>query len=270
MKTVVRILVVSVLLAVVFPLSLVHAQDGGDEAPNMVPTFSAVYFIPASAGAFEDQGDDIYLLTLEGVENEISWIMTTPVLSIRTFDNYNLVGQWAAAEGLVTNAVLQVEDLNVLLSLSSPTYDMETGTQTYVASVDEIISLGDVKDPELPMTFDAVNLSIEWSPAFQDGLILGIEAMYEDFRATPAQCRDALAEYVYYQTVWLPPRTAAQNAAINACFQGGDQAACMLMGQISLEIALKQQELAPTIQMLNTECTHIAGEPQGQGQGQGN
>lgn len=255
MKTIVRTLVVISLLVIALPLSLANAQDGG-ETYTTTPVISAVYYIPATAGTFEEV-DDVYLLTLEGVELGIDWIMTSPMLSIRTFNNDNLTAQWAANDELAANAVLQVDDLNVMLTLSSPTYDVDTGVQTYVAVVGDIVAPADVKEPELPMAFEAVNLSIEWTNAFQEGLLIGIDEMYEGVRATPAECAHARNEYRQYQDHWLPPRIAAHDALIWPCL-GGDGAACQLMSQISMEMAFKSMEMAPVLAMINTECTNPA------------
>lgn len=252
MKTIVRTLVVISLLVVALPLSLATAQDGG-EVYTVAPSITAVYFVPAASGTFVEQ-DDAYLLTLEGVGPEIDWIMTAPTLSIRTFNNDNFVTHWAANEELVANAVLQVDGLNVMLSLSSPAYDVDTGVQTYVAVVDDIVAPADIKEPELPMAFEAVNLSIGWTDAFQEGLIIGIEAMYEGLRATPRQCARAYSQYLYYQYVWLPPRLSAHDNLIWPCLDG-DAAACQLMSEISMEMAFKQMEMAPVIEMINNECT---------------
>lgn len=252
MKTVVRILVVCLLLTVALPLALVNAQGDGGEY-TMAPTISAVYYIPATAGSFEEV-DDAYLLTLAGVAEEIEWIMASPMLSIYTFSNVNFNAQWVANDELVADAVLQVADLNVQLALSSPAYDVDTGTQTYVAEVTDIIGPADAKEIELPMEFEAVTLTIAWTDEFQGGLIDGIAAMYEGMRATPEQCAAAQASYDQFQNVWLPERVAAHDALIWPCLLDGDAAACQLMNDISMEMAFEQMAMAQVLSMINNEC----------------
>lgn len=245
------------LLAVMLPLVPASAQDEGDEL-IAAPEASAVYFLSAASGSFADQGDGTYLLTLEGVDENIVWIMAQPVLAMSTLNNVNLNNHWANAEALTTDAVLEVDGMNVMLTLSSPTF--EAGVQTFVATVGEIVAPEGVKEPELPLTFEAVHLSIAWTIDFQDGLVGGIQAMYEGLRATPEECAAAQAEWDAYST-WRTAKTAEYVAASNTC-RGRDgttdpalkAAACDQKAVLAAELNAAAANIAPTATLLANEC----------------
>jgi hypothetical protein len=252
MKLIVRILVVVLALSFLFPMTLVNAQDGSSALP-VIPTTSAVYYMTATSGSFADQGDGTYLLTLEGVGANVAWIMTSPSLMIQQHSVANLNMQWAAAEGLATDAVVNAAGLNVAMTLTSPTYDESTGMQTFAATVTGITAPAGVKEPDVPATFDAASLSIAWSDSFQGGLLGGISAMYEGLRATPEECATAQQEWNDYQT-WLQQQLTLLNQVTNDCLFKKDQAACTQMNAITAAIKSRQAEATQYLTLLNTEC----------------
>jgi hypothetical protein len=262
MKTVVRLMLVVVLLALAVPLFPAGAQDGGEEDELLAPEMSAIYFQTADGGSFVDNGDGTYTLTLEGVGAEITWIMTEPTLAVQTINNTNFNAHWNAAEGLVTDAVLGIEGFNIHLTLSMPTYDEATGVQTFVATVNQIVPAVESKDePELPMTFDSAKLSIAWTVDFQSGLVLGVNAMYEGMRATPEECAAAQKQWNDYLT-WDAAKKAEYIAARNTC-RGRDgttdaalkQTACQLSETINAERLAASASITPVTTLLGTECT---------------
>lgn len=255
MKALVRLTVMLVVVALVLPLATVGAQGGeGDEL--LAPEISAVYFQTATSGAFADNGDGTYTLTLEGVGPEIVWIMNTPVLSVQRLDNTNFNTQWGSAEGLEGEAVLEINGLNVLLTLSAPTYD-GAAVQTYQAVVTDIVAAEETKDaPELPMSFENAYLSIVWSVDFQNGLVAGIEAMYEGMRATPEQCAAAQTAWNNF-LAWDAVKKAEYQAASVVCY-GSDlatqQSGCDQMKAIQQERNAAIKAVTPSVLLLATEC----------------
>jgi hypothetical protein len=251
MKVSLRTIILALLIVVLLPILPVGAQDGGDEQAILAPTISAVYYLSATSGSFADQGDGTYLLTLDGVGEDIGWIVTQPSLALGTVSNVNLNAQWAAADGLVADAVLQVGGLNVMVTLSSPTYD--SATQTYIVAVGDIVSFEGVKEPDLPTTFDAANLSIAWSLEFEDGLITGIQAMYTGMRATPEQCQASQNTYNSLRTQYYQINSDL-STAFKAC-QGGDAAACDKAKTLQAQLYSVQQSLTTTSTFLRSQCS---------------
>ncbi len=253
MKTTVRTIILALLIAAMLPVLPVVAQDGGNGDELVVaPDLSAVYYLSATSGSFADQGDGTYLLTLEGIGDDLVWIASQPTLSIGTLSNVNLNTQWGAAAGLSTEAALQVGDLNVELTVTSPAY--ADGVQTYVATVGEITSLAGEKEPELPMTFEAAQMALAWNVAFQNGLIDGIAAMYEGMRATPEECATAQQQWDAY-VVWNADATQRYIAAHDACNYQKDAAACAEATQIRLDQRAAANAIRPVAVLLNTECS---------------
>jgi hypothetical protein len=251
MKSVNRLLVVVLLIALALPLIPAAAQDGG-EGEELTATVVAVYFQTASAGSFADNGDGTYILTLQGIDPQVVWLVSNPALAIQQQNNANLARQWAAAEGLIANAVLQVGDLNIQLTLTSPAYDETAMTETYAATVVEIVAPEGVKEPELPTSFEAANLSISWSVDFQSGLVLGIDAMYQGMRATPEECTAAKQQFNDWKA-WDAQQYTLQQQAAAAC-AAGDAAACQTKKEIMISRGAANRAILPVLQMINTQC----------------
>jgi hypothetical protein len=256
MKTVTRLLVFVILFLFVFPLSIAGAQDdSGGELP-VVPEMSAIYYLTAASGSFADQGDGTYLLTLEGVGADITWIMTSPSLAIQQQSSANLSMQWSSADALTTDAVIEAAGLNIAMTLGAPTYDEAAGVQTYVATVTNINAPAGVKEPDVPATFDTASLSMAWSLDFQNGLVSGITAMYAGLRATPEECAAAQQEWNDFMAYYI----AKQNELypiVNACVGVGqppDPNACIQRQAILDEINAEYAKVSYIPGMLANEC----------------
>lgn len=254
MKAVVRTLVIVLLLAALSPLALVGAQDGGEDQ-NAAPVAAGAYYLEFDTGTFEALEDDAYLLTLDGVENEIVWIMTVPELSINALNNVNFNNNWAAADELSTDAVLLVGDLTIDMVVSSPAYDEESGVQTYEVTEVSVTSDAGEEEPELPLEFESASLSLAWSDAFQEGLLRGVENLFADYRATPAQCLEAQNAMDNYYTNILPPIHAQIIEAFSLCYGQNDAAACTLYVQLTIQLQEEWAQVEPYAVMLQNECT---------------
>jgi hypothetical protein len=254
MKTVIRLIVVAWLIVLVLPLVPVGAQG---EGLLPAPGITAVFYQSATSGSFVDNGNGSYTLTLEGVGVEVIWLISSPSLQVYRVDAATLVADWAAApESLSTSAVLETADLNIQMTLSSPVYDAVAGTQTYQATVSQVMAIVESKDePALPETFDSANLSIAWGLEFQDGLVAGIEKRYEGMRATPEQCTAAKQAYTDYMA-WLAPLNAeyAANSAQIAAGTGDTAALQARNTQIAAMTGAKAAEMGPTMRLMFREC----------------
>jgi hypothetical protein len=245
MKALARITVLIVLAALVLPLATVGAQDDDGVRLLSSPQISAVYLQTATTGSFADNGDGTYTLTLEGVGAEILWIFNSPGLQIVSLQAQGLMADWAAAEDLATDATLEIESLNIMLELSSPSYDAEAGVQTYSAVIGELVSLEDSKDePDLPEAFDAGNLVIAWSQEFEAGLLTGFEARSEGTREELSQeCKDAQAAWEAY-VAWDAQKWEEQQAATDP-----DEKSAILY-----ERYMAQMAIMPVVNYLNANC----------------
>ncbi|MBN2305618.1 MAG: hypothetical protein JXQ72_14135 [Anaerolineae bacterium] len=250
MKTLARFTVIVLLIALVLPIASVGAQGGGDDEA-LAPDVAAVFYQAATAGSFEAMDDGSYTLTLEGVGENIIWLVSYPGMQVYTMPAMLFNDDWGANPELMANAVLEVDDLNIELILSAPTY--ADGVQTYVAIVENIIEPVETKDgPELPMMFADANLAIEWSLDFHNGLVAGIDARYEGARATPEECtaaKTAVNEWL----VWDQQKAVEQNNARAVC-SSGDAAACDLQTSIAIERYLTRQGMIPVIKVAYNEC----------------
>ncbi|MBN1565342.1 MAG: hypothetical protein JXA10_15965 [Anaerolineae bacterium] len=143
MKHLFRILILISLIGIALPLATINAQDDLPPIPeeDLIVSALAVYYQSANSGEFVDNGDDTYTLTLNAADPQITIINTALPLSVSQLDTFGFMTNWAAAGDISVEATLQVDDLNIRLILSQPTYDLETLTQTFVATVVEVVSL---------------------------------------------------------------------------------------------------------------------------------
>jgi hypothetical protein len=259
MKSVARLVIVMVLFALVLPIASISAQEGEDDVVYAEP--AGTYWLTAASGSFADQGDGAYLLTLESVAAQVRWISTAPALSMAMLDNANLNAQWAASEGLVTDALLSAEGLDIHMVIGSPVYDGAASVQTYaVTDVTVTDPTGEDKEPELPMTFGEAELLISWNLAFQSGLLQGTLVMYEGVRVTPEECAEAQAKLDEY-TAWFSPTFRDWQLARSTC-KGWDgttdtavkAAACAVANDLKAQMDARYAEVSPYITILNSGC----------------
>ncbi len=84
------------------------------------------------------------------------------------------------------------------------------------------------------------------------------KVIYSDEKACKvilSECAHARNTYREFVTHWLPPRVIAYRALIVPCVIDGDAAACALQAELGHAIVAKQREMAPVLEMINTECT---------------
>ncbi|MBI5958806.1 MAG: hypothetical protein HY866_08730 [Chloroflexi bacterium] len=166
MKTVVRLAIVVVMLVVMLPLASVHAE--GDE------TYAGFFIQEAESGTMIDNMDGTYTLTLEGVGEDTEWLVSTPYAGVGAVSTGELAQIWAShPDGLVAQAVLEIDDVVVSLSLTAPVFDAENESISYTATV--VVPEGEKDAPEVAAEFESAVLYIVTDDALLDGLKVGAE-----------------------------------------------------------------------------------------------
>jgi hypothetical protein len=179
MKTPARIVVFTLLFALVLPLASVGALKDDVDIPEDLAGF---YVLDATSGTLIDNGDETYTLTLHEVPQDIQSVINAPYLSTWRYESLSLVSDWAAnPDGLEASAVLEFEGVTLWVTLTVPAYDDETGTMSFTARITSIYE-ADAKESETPETFDAVTLFICMDYDFATGLLAGFDARHSDTR----------------------------------------------------------------------------------------
>jgi hypothetical protein len=244
-KLLVRLIAVMMVFAVVLPALPTRAQDGqGSDDP--LSEDDSLYIQSAVSGTFADHGDGTQILTLQGVEPQLVWVMSGAPMAVRYIDAMYFSLDWAAMPDLSAQAVLAVSELNIQMTLKTPTYDAATQTQTYVAAVTSITTTEDTKDePPLPASFDMAYLSIASSSAFLEGLVAGAQTGLEGVRSDACssekqQCDNATQAATLAQQ--------AYQAAAASCYSAGANFTLCLSELHSLKVDMKAKNTAAQTQ----------------------
>lgn len=190
MKFSLRVLILVIVLVAALPVSLVTAQDGGEDDVMLMAVGS--YLQSAEGGEFVDNGDGTYTLTLDGVAEEMLYMANVPVPSLRTTPTWSFVSNWAAVADLTADAVLETGLLNIRLELSTPAY--ENGTLSFTATVTELVALAELEEGvELALPdkgFGAARLLIVPTIEFQMARVQAIDPAEGDVRGSRPGCPD--------------------------------------------------------------------------------
>ena len=179
-------------LLVVLPLSILTAQDE-DEASEANAT--GAYVIDASEGNFQEADQDTLTLTLIGVPDLIQYVLTSNPFAAGQYSTVEFEGDWnfASEESLLAlDAILSLEEINVHVTLSDPSY--LDGVLSFEAEIEMI----DILDPEenddkaeLPDAFQDATLYVPLYPEVAEALIAGRAARVNSARRNvfdPGQC----------------------------------------------------------------------------------
>jgi hypothetical protein len=171
MKMFVRTLILLVVLAL--PLSMAAAQD--EAAPNIPEDAAGFYVITAEGGAFDENDDGTFALTLENVPEYTAAVAQQPTMVAWRAQTLELMGDWAASpDGLEGSAVMEVEGMTLWLTLTNPVYDDSNMTLTFDAVVGDIYAAEESKDgPAAPKSFDLATLFVKIDYDFEAGLFYG-------------------------------------------------------------------------------------------------
>jgi len=182
------------LLLLVVPSAL--AQDAATEETVLPPTIIMVQ--EATSGVLVDNGDGTYTLTLEGVSEQLPYLMDNaenPDAGI--LETAKVMDAWAVVEGLTAeDAVLQIPEATVLVTLSAPVFDFISGSVSYTAIVEGVVQEEGAEEIPLPEVFEETTLYILAFEEFWTGLAEGYDTL--GLRA-PKECRrcDPDPEYYY-------------------------------------------------------------------------
>lgn len=185
MKSITRIVVIMLLALLAISVSLVAAQTEtvSDEIAGIATQVSL-------NGNLVDNGDDTYTLTLEEVGSFASWALSSPSFRSVLYPTEQFALDWSSAPELSVEAVLQFQssaDVTLLedafeatlnMVISSPAFDPETNTLTYIATIDmnsiEGIAAvkGEITLPET-LSFENAGLFVIMNDGFLESLVQG-------------------------------------------------------------------------------------------------
>jgi hypothetical protein len=153
--------------------------------PQNAALFSAVtYHQSAKSGTFSANSDGDYTLTLAGVALNTVYMVTSfdetkPPQSVTQISTSTFVATWKAGDSADTpipvEAVLELNDRTVWLTLSEPAIDPVNNTLSYQVAVDEVMAVGSEDSTKLPDTFDAASLLISETHDLTAVLIAGLK-----------------------------------------------------------------------------------------------
>ncbi len=167
-----------------------YAQE--DEADFVIPTELAgtIVFAAATGDLVEQDGN--LVLTLTNIADTLPTLVSQPVLSASNYDTQILASDWSTAEAeepLSTEALLNIGDLTLKMTVSTPVYDPGSdgaASLSLVVTIDEITSLDpDLKgDPEAPESFEDGTLFILFDSTFIEQVQAGRLVRLEGSRLT--------------------------------------------------------------------------------------
>lgn len=169
MKKIISLLLVSILA---LSVAIVGAQDEQSEMESTTYEGFRVLVQEGLDGSFTEVAENTY--TLELTVGELGDALTVLPL-IRNIDTINLVAwlsDWANIEGLSAPATLTHENGFVDMTLSAPSYDAETGTVSFTATVGMVLDAAGFEDKaEVPTEFSGATLVTEFSVPFETEIV---------------------------------------------------------------------------------------------------
>jgi hypothetical protein len=164
MKIATRITALILICLFVIPLAGISAQE---DVSGFSDELSGFIVQPAFSGEFVDNGDDTYTLSLESAVEFNSWIVMLPEFFSANHSLAEFAGDWSFSDEMAAEAVLQLGDMSITLTLSTPVYYLVDGTFSYTVVVEEIVSDTVAKGgPSLPETFANATLIIQLDAQF--------------------------------------------------------------------------------------------------------
>ncbi|MBI5959296.1 MAG: hypothetical protein HY866_11210 [Chloroflexi bacterium] len=250
-----RVSIIGLLLVIGWALPLVvHAQQGDNINPAALAIPPAIYYQPVSGGSFVANADESYRLTLQGVPQEMLRFAYAPALEVRHAELDGFITSWSLAQGLVGNAVLDVNGLNIYLFLSDPRYD--GSALSYRAEIDQIVVWQPTKDePALPETFDSAHLSIAATTEFQMARAAAIIDIAEGVRFESdlsEGCEEARAA-IETDSAALPGLVSQAETAGGECM-AGKASSCTLWQHTNTSIQQTQTHLTESLDYFASAC----------------
>ena len=135
------------------------------------------YTLSSEEGSFSEE-DDVLRLSLSSAAEYANWVSTQPAVSGGRYETIFLMSDWAAApEGTSTTALLTTDTQTIIMALSNPVLDDETGLISYDVEIESItpFDLDDKTAAELPASFGASTLFITIDSDFISNLQAGFE-----------------------------------------------------------------------------------------------
>jgi hypothetical protein len=164
MKISARITLLILICLFALPLVGISAQE---DVSGFSDEMSGFIVQPAFSGEFVDNGDDTYTLILESAVDFNSWIVMLPEFFSANHSLAEFAGDWSFADEMAAEAVLQLGDMTIRLTLSTPVFYLVDGRFSYTVVVEEIVSETSSKGgPSLPDSFASATLIIQLDAQF--------------------------------------------------------------------------------------------------------
>lgn len=181
------------LLFLVVPSTL--AQDAAADEVVLTPVI--IMAQEATSGVLVANEDGTYTLTLEGVSEELPYLIDTADAPDAGFlETAKVMDAWSVVEGLTAEgAALQIPEATVLVTLSAPVFDFISGSVSYTAVVEGVVQEEGQPEVALPEVFEEATLFILASREFWTGLAEGYEEL--GLRA-PKECRRCDPDPIFY------------------------------------------------------------------------
>lgn len=180
------------LLLLVVPSAL--AQDAAEEEVVLTPVI--IMAQEATSGVLVDNGDGTYTLTLEGVSEDLPYLLDSDTPDAGVLETAKVMDAWAVVEGLTAEgAALQTPEATVLVTLSAPVFDFISGSVSYTAVVEGVVQEEGQPEVALPEVFEEATLYILASQEFWAGLAEGYEELG---LRDPKECRRCDPDPAFY------------------------------------------------------------------------
>ena len=149
----------------VLSFTIISAQD--EDTSGFPEDLSGFIVQPALSGEFAANDDGTFTLSLVSATEFNAWIVSAPDLFTANHSLAEFAGDWSFDEEISADALLQLDELTVSLTLAAPVYYLVDGTFSYTVTINEIVGGTDSKGgPSLPETFDGATLIIQLNADF--------------------------------------------------------------------------------------------------------
>ena len=178
----------TILLIALFAISVavVSAQD--EVSSSLSEDMSGFIVQPALSGEFVSLDEGAFTLSLESATEFNTWIVSAPSLYTANHSLAEFAGDWSFDEEIVAEGLLQLEDMTIKLTLSTPVYYLVDGTFSFSVTINEIVAESAGKGgPALPETFDGATLIIQLDAGFASNYLTARQARLAETRGGSGQ-----------------------------------------------------------------------------------
>lgn len=173
---------ISLSLIVLLTISLVSAQDA--ENLRYSEDTSGVMVIAVEDGTFAENDDDTWTFTITASAEFSSVFISEPSVSIQNYTLSELSDDWSFATDLLGSSFLQTQDRIFRLTLSVPSFDLESGQISFIVTEASGRITTESKASAIPAQITSGSLYITLDADFLNTLGAGREERLAQFRDT--------------------------------------------------------------------------------------